>query len=369
MTRPLKVAAQTAFANLQTAMSNLAHDGMANPVDGGFVSKANRHGQRFWYHQVRGALKTPRQTYLGPMGDPAVELAIERLRSAHQDPSQKHVRQLCRAAIALGCPALTPSHGRVIQRLAGAGFFRAGGVLIGTHAFLAYQTLLGVVWDEVSATTMDIDFAHPGRNVSLAMPREVANVDVHTAIESLRMGFLPNASSTTYVKADERDFELDFVTCRGRDGEEPLVMPSLNVTLQPLRFMEYSLEGVIETVLLTSAEPVAVRVPAPARYALHKLLIADERPAAQSPKTRKDRAQSLALIEVLEGSGAGDQLDDALENLLVRGSKWRSSVIKGLDKLSTEVVSAESASAVARLAAMAVEASELPPADRQPPRP
>jgi hypothetical protein len=46
---------------------------------------------------------------------------------------------LARSALALGCTALLPRHYRVIRRLADYGFFHAGGLLIGSHAFLAYQ--------------------------------------------------------------------------------------------------------------------------------------------------------------------------------------------------------------------------------------
>lgn len=77
----------------------------------------------------------------------------------------------------------------MIRRLLDYGFFKAGGVLVGTHAFLAYGNLLGVVWGDASRT-QDVDFAHAGKSVSIALPGTV-EVDVHRAIESLEMGFLP----------------------------------------------------------------------------------------------------------------------------------------------------------------------------------
>ena len=64
--------------------------------------------------------------------------------------------------------------------LAGAGFFHAGGLLVGTHVFMGYQNYLGVQWHD-GAQTLDLDFAHAGKNVSIAIPSDV------------RMGILVNA--------------------------------------------------------------------------------------------------------------------------------------------------------------------------------
>lgn len=73
---------------------------------------------------------------------------------------------------ALGCANITPKHGRVIKRIAQHGFFKVGGVLAGTHAFLAYKNMLGVLWS-VADTTRDMDFAHPGNNLSIAIPNQL----------------------------------------------------------------------------------------------------------------------------------------------------------------------------------------------------
>jgi hypothetical protein len=61
--------------------------------------------------------------------------------------------------------------------------FRAGGVLIGTHAFVALSIVLEVRWKHVPAT-LDVDFALVGRNMSVALPPDL-RIDVHNALESL----------------------------------------------------------------------------------------------------------------------------------------------------------------------------------------
>ena len=81
-----------------------------------------------------------------------------------------------------------------------------------THAFLAYQNQFGFSWTEGNQT-LDIDFTHPGNNLSIALPDGV-QMDARSAIESLEMGFIPNASQTSFIKQDEPDLQLDFAQTR-----------------------------------------------------------------------------------------------------------------------------------------------------------
>jgi len=216
----------------------------------------------------------------------------------------------------------------VLKRLGDHRFFRAGGILIGTHAFLAYQNMLGTLWG--AGTTTQDNFAHPGSNIAIALPTDV-HVDTHKAIESLQMGFLPNASNTTYTKEDERDFQIDFVTSQTRD-DKPLRIDALNVNLQPLKFMEFSMEDVNQTAVLSPDGPIVVNCPAPERFGLHKLLVAGERKGEFQTKANKDIDQANCLIACLAEARPGS-LADACADLLSRGKGWRSRFVEGLELL------------------------------------
>lgn len=103
----------------------------------------------------------------------------------------------------------------IVARLAEYGLFRAGGVLVGTHAFLVLGNILGVRWTE-PALTLDVDIAHAGRNVSVALPERL-DVDVHGALQSLRMGSLPiseldGSLGTRYRSRDDGALRVDFLT-------------------------------------------------------------------------------------------------------------------------------------------------------------
>lgn len=324
----LSASAQTAYASLAHAARQADLSRSVADVPGGFVKKVIK-GHTYWYHQARAADGKLRQFYVGPDDPPTREL-IDR----HADPAAKsgreHLVRLCGAASALGCYSIIPKHARVLARLADHGLFRAGGILVGTHAYLAYQNHFGVRWSG-GDTTVDPDFAHPGRNISLAMPSDIF-VDMPSAIESLKMGFLPVNEGTRYIKQDEPDFDLDFLTSRHRDGDAPVQVPQLKLSLQPLKFMEFSIENPMPLVLPANSGPILVNVPQPPRYALAKLLVHAERRTSNPPKATKDLEQAATLIDYLSRDQA-TLLQEAWADLLARGPGWRSRAKEGFQAL------------------------------------
>ncbi len=137
------------------------------------------------------------------------------------------------------------------------------------------------------------------------------------------MGFLPVNGGTRYVKDDEPDFDLDFLTCLHRGGDEPIKMSQLNLTLQPLRFMEFSMQDPAVSVLVASSGPIVTNVPRPERYALAKLVLFPERLAGTQPeKANKDLLQAASLVDYLS-QNEPDALQEAWSDLLARGPTWR----------------------------------------------
>ena len=320
------LAAQTAFAGLDNAARQADLNRSVANLPGGFAKK-KVSGRDYWYYQVKGPDGKSRQSYVGPDDEPTRTL-IER----HADPVEKMARQqlvrLSRSAIELGCADIPFKHARVIERLADSGLFSAGGILVGTHAFLAYQNIFGIRWN-AGAATLDLDFAHAGRNVSLALPENL-KLDATVAIDSLEMGFIPNQAHTSFRKADEPDFDLDFLTTRGRKGDQPVSVPRLNLTLQPLRFMELSLQDPMRATLIARSGPIVVNLPRPERYALHKLLVYGERPQAQRTKARKDVAQAAALMDYLLTHDR-EAMAVMWADVNRRGPDWRKRLKEGFD--------------------------------------
>src|SRR5205823_8803865 len=87
-------------------------------------------------------------------------------------------------------------------------------------------------------------------------------------------------------------FEVDVLTRirRRADEERAVAIPGLQCSAQPLRFLEYLTRSPLLAVALYGSG-VAISIPQPARYAVHKLIVAQVRNDA-STKRRKDLAQA-----------------------------------------------------------------------------
>jgi len=327
----LSLSAQTAYAQVLEAALSAEHLRSVADLSGSFAAKTVR-GQKYWYFQYTEPSSKLRQIFVGPDNE-AVQALIA--RKANESP-RATLGPLVRSASALGNAEILSRHFRVIQRLSEYGFFHAGGVLIETHAFLAFGNMLGVRWGDASRT-QDVDFAHAGKNLAVALPSNLA-INTHAAINSLEMGFLPISSLTSKGGANnlypkEPEFRLDFLTSLHRGGEAPFEHPQLGVTLQPLKFMEFSLENVQQAALLSGEKVVVVNVPHPARYALHKLLVYGEREGAFAAKSNKDLAQAGSLLVYLKERRRWD-VDEAWSDLKSRGRGWTSRARQGVDALN-----------------------------------
>lgn len=326
----LPPAAQTNFAELFEQARAAVVDRSVRDLPGSFNRKVVK-GRDYWYWQVRDLQGVNRQIYLGPADE-----RLSRLIELHNSrkPREFDPGPLAAACVSLGCMTAIPQHFAVVNRMAEFGLFQAGGVLIGTHAFIAMANMLGVAW-ESGWRTSDIDVAHAGKNVSLALAENI-QANIHDAITSLEMGLLPQHSlvagtGATYVTA-KKDLRIDLLTTAGRKDDVYLYEP-LNVSLQPLKFMEFSLEQTTQTALISGEQVVIVNIPSPMRYAMHKLVIMGEREEAFRLKIAKDAGQVAALVEygLLRAPAA---LRRAAEDLMSRGPGWRTRAKEGLQHVA-----------------------------------
>ncbi len=327
----LSLSAQTNFSELveQTQARMLEHSVADLP---GSFNKKEVKGIQYWYWQFRDLEGKLKQIYLGP--DDHRLRALIRKREDGKAQSSDSMNRMAAACTALGCQTILRAHFKVIKRLAEHGFFGAGGVLIGTHAFIAMSNMLGVQWTG-GWRTNDIDYAHAGKNVSLALPTNM-EADVHDAITSLEMGLLPARSITTgegatYLNAGRGDLRIDLLTVAGRKDAVYRHAP-LNVNLQPLKFMEFSLEKTTQTTVISGEDAVVVNIPSPVRYALHKLIVMAEREEQFRSKVVKDGGQVASLVSYAM-ERTPQALTDAGADLIGRGRGWRSRAADGLAQL------------------------------------
>lgn len=328
----LPVSAATAYAQLQTAALGIELARDVSHLHGSFSTKTVK-GTSQWYFSFREPDQRVRQIYVGPDTDEVRALVAK----ARSDAPRERLQSLARSAMALGCTPTQRKHLSVILRLNEFGFFRAGGVLIGTHAFLSFSNQLGVRWMSADQTS-DVDFAHPGRNVSIALPGNI-EARPHSALTSMREGFLPlvqyrGPAGASYRHRDEPEFQVDFLTPKVSRSDEPVMVDHMDVALQPLRFMEFSLEDVQQATLFDpTGRCVVVTLPAPQRYAVHKLLVIGERSGPHRVKVSKDLAQAASLIEYFTDNDPG-AIEEAWADALARGPGWKKRALEGRQALA-----------------------------------
>lgn len=131
------------------------------------------------------------------------------------------------------------------------------------------------------------------------------------------------------------NYRVEFLTSnRGSDDYtgKPSPMPALGgASAENLRFLDFLIYEPVRTVLL-HREGVSVNVPAPERYAVHKLIVAFRRrtDAIGVSKRDKDLLQASLLSKALVETRQGYLLADAYHEAWERGEAWQEAIVAGL---------------------------------------
>lgn len=262
----------------------------------------------YWYFKTSVPGKGQVEYYLGPSSSSLERTIAEHAAGRIDEVAETaEIERLC-AMLRAGGVTLTDSpSARVIEALANAGVFRLGGVLVGTHAYVALGNMLGVRWERASRT-QDIDIA---AEASLEVALPALDSDVPSTLDRLGMGFLPvpgfnPREPSTSFKVRGRDLRVDLLTPSGAGHKtKPVLIKRLNVSATPLAYLDYLIEKPIDAALI-SASATLIKVPQPARFALHKLIVAGRRASVEQTKANKDREQAAEMLDFLAEERRGD---------------------------------------------------------------
>lgn len=324
----------TLYSELLEQLQRAQAAGLARTLQGGSLVTKSIHGRRYWYLQrTIGAANV--QKYLGPDSPELAKTIADLQTDRTEQLDESHARAHLSAMLVAGGAFAPPSSIRtILGALADAGFFRLGAVLVGTQAFATYGNLLGFRLQSAALATQDIDIAR-GAGIDLALI-DKPSANVEQALAETGMPFLPvpgldRREPTTSFKVRGRELRVDFLTParRGRPASA-VALPGFGVAAQPLPFLDYLIEDPIWAAVV-GGRGVLVRVPTPARFALHKLWTSKQRPASQHNRVRKDRQQAAELIEILSSERPED-LDRAWDALTLRPARARE-ISKILDEM------------------------------------
>ena len=291
LTTPHERALTLLFAELQGAAAEQGAAFLGTP--GALAERNNDNGTRFWVHRYSDAVGRRQEIYLGKVNDEAVIGVVAALRDRIDaaNATITRVRLLARAGFA----TVDRKAYATLASLHNHGLFRAGAMLIGSHAYGALLNAVGV--RAVPYATEDVDIARPD---ALALPQSPAFLDMlrETGIEFFEVPQLSRrAPSVSCAERGGSRLRVDLLVPSNSNGYSTVVVPELKTYARGLPYLDYLLAASQEIPVISAHGVVTVRVPIPERYAVHKLIVSQLRTKTSKPE--KDLSQAATLFEAV----------------------------------------------------------------------
>lgn len=292
LTTPHERALTLLFSEIESSAAEQHEVFLGTP--GSLTQRTNDNDTSFWVHRYSDALNRRHEAYIGKSGLAEVEAQISALREriAVTNATISSIRILSRAGFA----TVDRKAFYTLASLHNHGLFRAGALLVGSHAFGAILNALGV--RAVPYATEDIDIA---RREALAIPGLPSFLDMlkTSGIHFFEVPTLRRrAASTSFAEPGGSRLRVDLLVPSNDNTYPTISVPELKAHAKGLPYLNYLLTASQEVPLLSSHGSVMVRVPLPERYALHKLIVSQLRPKTGG-KPDKDLRQAATLLEVL----------------------------------------------------------------------
>ena len=151
------------------------------------------------------------------------------------------------------------------------------------------------------------------------------NVDIPHLLEDL--GFVVSfVGRKGYIHLIHPDLIVEFLTPergRGVDGPVPLKKWGMNATA--LRFLDF----LVKDNMTITLEGIKVILPHPARFAIHKLVVAQRR--KNKDKARKDNMAAVDILNDLIDAGQDDKIRSVYKEFSLPWQKKIVAALKGLD--------------------------------------
>ncbi len=317
LTVPHERALTLLFTELESVAA-AAQDPAFLGTPGALTERSNENGTRFWVHRYSDAVGRRVETYLGKVDDPEVTKRLGELqgRIDAANATIAQVRILARAGFA----TIDRKAYYTLASLRNHGLFKAGALLIGSHAFGGLLNALGV--KAVAYSTEDVDIA---RREALALSGVPPFVEMlrATGIEFFEVPRVNRKeAATSFAERGGSRLRVDLLVPSRDDNYPTVPVPELNAHAMGLPYLAYLLGASQEVPVLSSHGAVQVRVPVPERYAIHKLIVSQLR-ARTTGKPEKDLRQAATLIEVL-----AEQFPGTVEEALAAVPKSAARLVK-----------------------------------------
>lgn len=304
LTTPHEKALMLLFAELESTAAEQRVAFLGTP--GAITERTNENGTQFLVHRYSDSVGRRHEDYLGTVDDLEVIDRVRDLRGRIEaaNATLGRIRILARAGFAT---ADRKTHS-TLASLHNHGLFRAGALLIGSHAYGVLLNILGV--KAVPYATEDVDIARREQLALSGIP-PLLKMLRETGIDFFEVPALNRREkSTSYLESGGSRLKVDLLVPSPDETYPTIQIPELGAYAQGLPYLKYVLSKSQEATILSPHGAVMVRVPVPERYAIHKLMVSQLRGTASS-KVAKDLRQAATLIEALVERFPG-AIEDAL---------------------------------------------------------
>jgi len=195
-------------------------------------------------------------------------------------------------------------------------------ILVGSWCMYFYKDYFAEEKYNPSIRTKDIDFLVP-------LPvKSKKKIDI---IEILKPeGFIVTFNSYGYMRIEHPEIMIDFlVPEKGRGTDKPYPLPHLGVNAQVLRFLDFLVQNTISL----KSDNLRIRVPHPAAFGLHKLIISQRRKTEE--KSLKERREAIIVLNTLIEKGESNKIKTIFSTM---PTTWRKKMLQVLKESKNKVI-------------------------------
>ena len=187
-------------------------------------------------------------------------------------------------------------------------------IVIGSWCIYFFRSYFNDSSYSSSVRTRDIDFLVP-----IPTKFEKKN-DISEMLKDL--GFLEDFRRKGLIRLNHPELIIEFlVPERGKGRDSPYPLPELGINAQALRFLDFLVENTIEL----EFENLKLKLPHPAAFGLHKLIISSRR--IKEEKRIKEMREALLILNTLIKKGEAKKIKSLFDSMPRR---WKTKVIHAL---------------------------------------
>ena len=317
----------------QTIYSDLVQWAYNSPEKPGSVYVQKNKGEKYLYVKYRVG-KGRRDEFIGPANDPDAQRRAADIRNVQNQSKDR--RTLVKTLTSAGVPAPTRTLSYLLDAISDAGLF-SDAVLVGTAAYICFSPITGVILPSASLMTQDVDLA----TTSLALGDDTGTKSMLDILKRADPTFRPipalkKAAPSSSFRADN-GFVVDLLTpAKRRSDENPMPLANLQAGAVPLQYLDWLIETPVKAIALYGIG-IPVKVPEPARYAAHKLIVAQKRSGSERSKRAKDLLQAKALLQALMETDPY-RLQDVVKDAFAQGTRgWKLPMERSLKELEIQL--------------------------------